>query len=1203
MKGVMNIVKTAQSNTVGLKPVVFGLAVGMALALGVGPLACDSQALIAQRGSATTTNGTSSLTINKPTGVGSGDVMLAVITKVGNTNALAAPSGWTVVTQAVLRTSSTLTYGSVMYRTADGSEGASFTFSTPSASNAVGDIVAFSGVDTTGGFLVGGAAGGPFDAPPGPMQVNTSGSTNVTTYAVTTRVANAAVVLLGMAGSNATWSAWRTTTPGNLTEIADHQVPTGWGGGSVGVAWTNKAAAGNTGTGYALLSASQRNGGLLIALRSYSNPANGSNSTISASTNSLPADGISSATVTVTLNDNGGAAVWGKSVALASDRGALDTITPAVATNDASGVATFTVKSTNPGAPVFTATDVSDSVVVTQTVSVTFTPLASVDTNVSTVVASPSSVAADNMTLSTVTVTLKANDGSPIAGKTVTLASSRGATDTISAASGASDASGVVTFSVRSSTAGAPAFTATDVTDGLVLAQQGVLTFTASMALRGAATGSSSTNLLTINVPAGVTQGDVMIMNVGQYASSGGGNPVCTGWTLLRSSAGGLAASSSRYGALMFRVAGASEPASYTFTLTNNVTGAAGAIVAFSGADPGSPFDSVSTSIVSASSASIVASNITTVTSNAMLLMFGMGASASVGAGTWGGWTTTNPVAALTEIYEFQNTNTGNSAATVAAAYKAMATPGDSGNGLATLSTSMRSGGLLVALKAQTPPADAANSRVTASPTSVWADGYAASTVTVTLLDGASAPVAGKAVSLASSRGAVDTISAASGLSDASGIVTFTVKSTAVGGAILTATDVSDGFAVIQTATVDFAALPPADPLLSSVSASPTNVPADGATLSTITVTLRDANTNAVGAKTVTLASDRGTNDTISAASGVSSASGVVTFTAKSILPGWATFTATVTNDAVVVAQTAGVFFVASTAKDILSFGPGAAITGTNILWGVASGTAVTNLAPTYTVSAFASGNPASGTFLDFTTPQVYTVTAQDGSTKDYLAKVVVSLPPQGYGISGDTDVSQEFSPMNRSGHPIVTGLSNYVNSLGARALSGTQMKAPWTNVGNQTMLCSDCHDSTTTNVTGAAQGPHGSAAPYMLRGPNNSVTNWPATTSFANSWCANCHNDTVSIDGGSHTTHRSNPGCYACHVVVPHGGKVSRLMATRTAGLPARYAYNYNTNMVYLSGFTKGSSASYSSASACGGATGSGCTSEHNTGNGSERW
>jgi hypothetical protein len=85
----------------------------------------------------------------------------------------------------------------------------------------------------------------------------------------------------------------------------------------------------------------------------------------------------------------------------------------------------------------------------------------------------------------------------------------------------------------------------------------------------------------------------------------------------------------------------------------------------------------------------------------------------------------------------------------------------------------------------------------------------------------------------------------------------------------------------------------------------------------------------------------------------------------------------------------------ASTNKDILTFGlPGnsAYINGTNITLSVPVSQPVTNLAPTYTVSLYATGAPASGASLDFTTPRTYTITAQDGSTKKYLVTVQTYL-------------------------------------------------------------------------------------------------------------------------------------------------------------------------------------------------------------------
>ena len=82
----------------------------------------------------------------------------------------------------------------------------------------------------------------------------------------------------------------------------------------------------------------------------------------------------------------------------------------------------------------------------------------------------------------------------------------------------------------------------------------------------------------------------------------------------------------------------------------------------------------------------------------------------------------------------------------------------------------------------------------------------------------------------------------------------------------------------------------------------------------------------------------------------------------------------------------------ASSAKDIVScdfgaLGP-ATIAGTNITLTVPPNQVVTNLAPTFTLSALATISPVSGTARDFTTPQTYTVTAQNGDTQVYTLAV-----------------------------------------------------------------------------------------------------------------------------------------------------------------------------------------------------------------------
>ncbi len=157
----------------------------------------------------------------------------------------------------------------------------------------------------------------------------------------------------------------------------------------------------------------------------------------------------------------------------------------------------------------------------------------------------------------------------------------------------------------------------------------------AAIAQRGAAMSGTTTNTsLSVTKPTGVVSGDVLIVNIAQ----GGNNstaPTSTGWTLIdgRSLAGGTR----RYGAVLYKVAGGSEPASYTFTLGSGVDSVAGSIVAFSGVNTSgaTPFDvAPGTILVSANgnTTAVGATTITTVSANAVVIMFGQAAGS---APTW----------------------------------------------------------------------------------------------------------------------------------------------------------------------------------------------------------------------------------------------------------------------------------------------------------------------------------------------------------------------------------------------------------------------------------------------------------------------------------------------------------------------------------------------------------------------------------------
>jgi predicted CxxxxCH...CXXCH cytochrome family protein len=168
------------------------------------------------------------------------------------------------------------------------------------------------------------------------------------------------------------------------------------------------------------------------------------------------------------------------------------------------------------------------------------------------------------------------------------------------------------------------------------------------------------------------------------------------------------------------------------------------------------------------------------------------------------------------------------------------------------------------------------------------------------------------------------------------------------------------------------------------------------------------------------------------------------------------------------------------------------------------------------------------------------------------------------------------------------------------------------------TMMCSDCHSNDTISST-VAQGPHGSAVKWMLKGRNRA---WPTTLASDNGtgtigtgahlfgaytyspvvqrstndgtvnglFCLNCHS-TVSFTkegSGRHNigngvscslySHTENPhelhniACINCHIMVPHGGKMSRLIGDGDSSghMPVRYAFNNTLSNMYVWYFQK---------------------------------
>src|SRR4029078_12698574 len=122
----------------------------------------------------------------------------------------------------------------------------------------------------------------------------------------------------------------------------------------------------------------------------------------------------------------------------------------------------------------------------------------------------------------------------------------------------------------------------------------------------------ASTSIV-LNVPSGTQANDVMLAQVNTKAS-GGGFPTITapaGWTLIRNDQSGTTYQQSLYQ----RVAGASEPASYTWTLRPAAV-ASGGVLSFSGVDTPNPVDASNGAASSSNGTAVQAPSVTTTTAN-----------------------------------------------------------------------------------------------------------------------------------------------------------------------------------------------------------------------------------------------------------------------------------------------------------------------------------------------------------------------------------------------------------------------------------------------------------------------------------------------------------------------------------------------------------------------------------------------------------
>jgi hypothetical protein len=192
----------------------------------------------------TTVNGTS-ITLNKPSGTASGDVLVAAI-EISGTTTVTAPSGWTLVRSTT--SGSTLTQATYVH-IAGSSEPSSYQWRFAASRLASGAVAAYVGVDGTTPVDV--SSGG-----------SSSGSTSIVGPSVTTTTAGE--LLIGAFGGAANASL---TPPTGMLEENEQLAGTGNNRVVVELSDQQLGAAGATGNRTATLSKSGANVGQLIALR------------------------------------------------------------------------------------------------------------------------------------------------------------------------------------------------------------------------------------------------------------------------------------------------------------------------------------------------------------------------------------------------------------------------------------------------------------------------------------------------------------------------------------------------------------------------------------------------------------------------------------------------------------------------------------------------------------------------------------------------------------------------------------------------------------------------------------------------------------------------------------------------------------------------------------------------------------------------
>ena len=581
-------------------------------------------------------------------------------------------------------------------------------------------------------------------------------------------------------------------------------------------------------------------------------------STVTPASQTVTADGLDHADVTVTLNDQNSVGVSGKTVNLAATGAA--TVVPAASgseVTDANGQAKFFVKDTTAQTVTLTASDTTDTIGVTQTAQATFsTP--TLDAAASKVSANPTSVPSDGTTASTVTVLLLDNsvNGSPapLAGLTVQLSAGSGSSVILPASAGSNvtDASGQATFSVTDSVNQSVTYQATIGTTTLtstatvVFGTGQTVSATASTVVASpspAFTGNTGTEV-TVTLLAADGKTVVAGKSVTLTVKSPSGGALIIGTNPQTTDATGKA---------VFPVTDQhveSVTITATDTTDNDLVLVSQPVVAFEAPPPPTISPTLSTAVVSGSPAP--ADGFT----EAVVAVTVINTAGATVSGVAVNVTASPQDGANVEAVGGVNTSNANGVVQFGAR--------DTTAETLTFTASVVGGVTFTARPTATFLAgspDANKSTVSASPMQVPADGTTASTVTVTLTDYFGNPIAGVPISLKAAKGSsvitpVQVVSGVTpGVTDAKGVAQFSVTDATTEVVTYSAIDTASALTLSHLVVVTFGTPPPVVPTKADCDAvvNDSKIPADGKTSATITVELRDADGDPVSGKTVSL--------------------------------------------------------------------------------------------------------------------------------------------------------------------------------------------------------------------------------------------------------------------------------------------------------------------------------------------------------------